>query len=538
MSTEKSNIANQDWPKSSDFKKSIRTEFTLYVSAVAVAMMLMTGYIMSSLYVDTVTRGIIDKMLVQARAYSSPAGKLIIGSTSPDALLLSNTCKQLANTNQGVYWAGISGSDGTFIAHTDMKQVLAGAKASTLQTDDYADLTEDDEGIQLSNDTIYISVPIVENNVKVGALSVAASAEPVRAARRSSVLLILIITLAVIAIGVPLTWIVLHRKLHPLGLIVDSLRKIDPEHPRIEINLKRKNELAYLAETLNTMGDKLSIAQKELIEKQRIARELEIAKEIQDSILPRSFPEAEHFSIAGTYRSAMEVGGDYYDFMHFDDDHLGIIVADVSGKSLPGMLVMLMTRDIIKRVARYYRPPREILIDVNSELRESIRKGMFVTMFLGVLSTKTGKLEFASAGHNPILHYSSTTRKARFIKTNGFPLGMMPETTFAKRLEQSELQLKRDDIILQYTDGVNEALNVAEEEYGLDRFAGFVMKHGESDPEKLIDRLIADLEEFVGDADQYDDITLLALKWAALTTDNTNNQGRMLKHAASSEVKT
>jgi serine phosphatase RsbU (regulator of sigma subunit) len=531
MTTNDTDSLKNDWPKPSDFRQSIRLEFTLYMSAVAIAMMLVTGYIVSELYVNTVTRGIVDKMLAQARSYSGPAAKLIIGSSAPDALLLSNTCSQLANANPDVYWAGISGRDGVFIAHTNMKQVISSQSSVPLQTEEFADLTREGEGIQLAEDTIYISVPVVENGILVGNLSIATSSESVKRARRDSIRLILFITLAVISIGVPITWVVLHRKLRPLGAIVDSLKNADLEDLQFDVKLKQRNEFAYLAESLQTMGNRLSIARRELIEKQRIAQELEIARDIQDSILPRTFPESASFSIAGTYRSALEVGGDYYDFIRFDNSHLGLLVADVSGKSLPGMLVMLMTRDIVKRVASTYRPPREILSDVNGELLGSIRKGMFVTMFLGVLSTETGEMEFASAGHNPVLHYSSASGKAQFIKTKGYPLGMMPRTAFEERLEQSQILLQCDDLVLQYTDGVNEALNPSEEEYGLDRFARFIESQSNVGPSELVENFLTAHQQFVGDARQYDDITLLAVKWLTLITDKNNIQSETFTYA-------
>jgi serine phosphatase RsbU (regulator of sigma subunit) len=509
-----------DWPKPSDFKKSIRFEFTLYVSAVVIGMMLFTGYIVSNRYVNTVTRSVIDKMVTQARSYSGPAGKLIIGSSTPDILLLSNTCKQLAGANHDVYWAGISDRGGAFIAHTDMRKVLTSEIAAEPQSGQYNDLLMTGEGVHSTDDTIYISVPIVENNVEVGRLSVAASTAPIKAARRSSTLLIAIITAGMIAIGVPLTMVVLHKKLRPFGLIIESLKNANIDDIRIDISLQGRDEFAYLADTLRTMGRKLNIAQKDLIEQHRIAQELDIAREIQESILPKSIPRSTNFGIGVTYRSALEVGGDYYDFIQLDDDHLMMLIADVSGKSLPGMLVMLITRDIVKRVARPDKSPKEILSEVNDELLENIRKGMFVTMFLGILSTKTGQVTYASAGHNPILHLSSDSGKASYIKTKGFPLGMMPTSAFASRLEQGNIRLRSRDILLQYTDGVNEALSASEEEFGFDRFARFVESHHELEPGVFVQRFIEEHAQFVGDAKQYDDITLLILKWLGASSDN------------------
>jgi len=526
MSTDPDKKFIADWPQPTDFKRSIRFEFTVYVSAIVIAMMLITGYIVSDRYVNTVTRGVIDKMLTQARSYSGTAGKLIIGSTSPDVLLLSNTCKQLVRDNPDAYWAGISGRDDVYLAHTDIKHVLASKTSSELGADYSGDILREGEGIRITEDTIYISVEIVENDVKVGNLSVASSSAPVKDARRASIILIGLITAIVIAIGVPLTMFVLHRKLRPFGLIVDGLKSADVNNIRLDISLKTRNEFAYLAEALGTMGKRLNIAQKDLIQKERVAQELEIAREIQANLLPKAFPTHSHLVVCGTYRSALEVGGDYYDFLELDSDNLGFLVADVSGKSLPGMLVMLMTRDIVKQVARAEKSPKEILSEVNRELLENIRKGTFVTMFLGIISLKTGRIRYASAGHNPLLHLDGKTGDTTYIKTKGFPLGMMAPAVFDKRIKQSELNLKDGDLLIQYTDGVNEALNEAEEEYGLDRFAEFVRKEKALDPDRIIERFLVEHEQFVGNAAQYDDITMLAFKWIVNSPDNQDMEGR------------
>lgn len=218
-------------------------------------------------------------------------------------------------------------------------------------------------------------------------------------------------------------------------------------------------------------------------------------------------------------RSAKQVGGDYYDFIDFDDDRLGILVADVSGKSLPGMLVMLLTRDIVKRLARSTRSPSELLSKVNSELLGNIKKGMFVTMFLGILDQRTGRFTFASAGHNPLILLKGDTGKTDLIKTKGFPLGMVESKIFEKRMESGELILQKNDWLIQYTDGINEAQNSTGEEFGLDRFAQIIESCKNLTPTQFVGELLRQHEQFVGNAEQYDDITLLSIKWMGKSPD-------------------
>jgi len=520
MNEDKSGILEAEaWPEPSQFKKSIRVEFTMYVSAIIVMLMLVTGYVISSQYVKTVTVNVVDKLLVQARSYSSPAGKLIIAAGGPDALLLNNICKNLGDDNPDVYWAGITDDDGVFLAHTDIKKVVGAERTRSVASSGFFDVLRPNENFALASDTIYISVGIEENGVKLGSLAVAASAAPIQAAKKASMLTVAYITAAMVLIGIPATILVLRRKLRPLGVITDHLKVVDLENLSIDIPVTSKNEFGYLAETLRVMGSKLNLAKESLLDKERMEREYEIARDIQANILPREYPRGEHFEMAGAYTSAKEVGGDYYDFIEFDEHHLGILVADVSGKSLPGMLVMLLTRDIVKELARSFAEPATLLAEVNRRLLPNIKKGMFVTMFFGVLDRRDGRFRYASAGHNPLLVLSHETGVARLIKTKGYPLGMVPPELYEKRVERGEIMLGGGDWLIQYTDGVNEAQDAAGNELGIERFARMVESHRDQGASDLVERVLAEHAAFVGDAPQYDDITLLALKWTASVAD-------------------
>ena len=314
--------------------------------------------------------------------------------------------------------------------------------------------------------------------------------------------------------------ILLHKKLRPITLMAEKIKNVNVNSMEFDVPLKTKNEVGYLGETLNVMGKKLHAAQVEMIEKERMSRDLEIARDIQASILPRQYPSASEFQFAGAYSSAKEVGGDYYDFMDLDKDHLAFLVADVSGKSLPGMLVMLMVRDIVKKFAGTTNSPANLLRQVNQELIINIRKGMFVTMFYGILDKSSGEFSFASAGHNPLILLRSTEEKPLVIRTKGFPLGIMPAEVFEKRIESFHTTLSQDDWLIQYTDGVNEAHNSADEEYGLDRLLAALKVAKDMNPIELINHCMANQAKFVGSATQFDDITFVAMKWNGIMVDN------------------
>ena len=518
-----------DWPQPTQFKKSIKVEFSVYVSGMVLLLMVIAGLVITDRYVEVVTKGEADKLLVQARSYSGPAGKPIISTTGPDALLLNNICRKLAADNPDIYWAAITSREDTILAHTDITKVAARQTMKPIIGGQYSDLLKGNEGFELAHDTISICVPIKERDLLVGRLFLASSAAKISDARNSSIMVVVSVSLAVFLLGLPLTMIGLHRKLKPIRSITDNLKNIKFDDIDIQTPVTRPNELGYLAATLRVMGEKLKAAQKDIIEKERISRELEIAREIQANILPRNFPSDKNYCFSGYYRSAFEVGGDYYDFIELPQNKLAFLVADVSGKSLPGMLVMLLTRDMVKRHAQKILEPHNLLKAVNEELLTNIKKGMFVTMFYGILDRSTGQFSFASAGHNPLI-VLSRTGKPRLIKTKGYPLGMVDPEQFDTRIEKGVLNLKEGDWLIQYTDGVNEANNFSREEFGMDRLITQLSRNISSSPGELINSVIAEIDRFVGDHPQFDDITMIAMKFSALPVDNTSNKKEVLSN--------
>lgn len=517
------NETNADWPQAGQFRRSIRFEFSLYISLIVLALMSVTGYVMTSMYVEKTTEQVINEALVSVRSYSNTAAKLIISSDEPDVLLLNNLLNRLTEDYSDAYWAGIAGQDDAFLAHTDIKKVLASEKVDAIGSDSVIALLNPGEELDIHGDTIRLAVPITENGIRVGTFALASSTRRINQAKTESIKTVVSITLIMMLIGIPATMFVLNRKLRPVRVITDHLKNVSVDDISLDIPVNTRNELGYLARTLGVMGRRLNQAQKDMIEKERINRELEIAREIQANILPDQSPAGAMFEVACFYRSAREVGGDYYDFIEFDHDNLGIIVADVSGKSLPGMLVMLLTRDIIKSVSRHVTEPARLLTMVNAELRDNIRKGMFVTMFYGVLNKATGILTFASAGHNPLIKFGRASEGHEVLKTRGYPLGMVASKQFSERIEQVQLRLQPGDWVVQYTDGINEGRNADDEEFGMRRFTEILEAGRRLPPDDLVNNVVSGLDDFSQGSTQFDDITLFALKWSGQTVDNIDS---------------
>ncbi len=281
-----------------------------------------------------------------------------------------------------------------------------------------------------------------------------------------------------------------------------------------ELDIDASDELGEIAQAFNEMTTKFRDAQANLIEQQRIKRELQVAQEIQQMLLPDDFPNVLGYDIASYYQAAKEVGGDLFDFVDVDDQGIGICVADVSGKGVPGSMVMTMIRTALRLEARGNKDAADVLSRVNSFVTDDIRKGMFVTAFYVILDSRERMITFASAGHNPMILYRGKSRETYYLNPSGFPVGItLPDITlFRSKIASDKIRLHPEDILVVYTDGITEAMNSKRELYGEERFLASIRRHGELDVAEFVKRVKEDILDFSGGYEQNDDITLVAIK--------------------------
>lgn len=247
-------------------------------------------------------------------------------------------------------------------------------------------------------------------------------------------------------------------------------------------------------------------------EKERIGAELSVATHIQASMLPcifPAFPNRREFDIYATMTPAKEVGGDFYDFFLVDDDHLAVVIADVSGKGVPAALFMVIAKTLIKDHTQSGKPPEEVFTEVNRQLCEANDENLFVTAWMGVLEISTGKLVYVNAGHNPPV-IGSKNGETEFLRSRpGFVLAGLDFTKY----RAGSLELMPGDLLYLYTDGVTEAMNTAQELYGEERLKRTLDANVSAAPEEIFKAVKKDLDDFVADAPQFDDITMLAMRY-------------------------
>ena len=249
---------------------------------------------------------------------------------------------------------------------------------------------------------------------------------------------------------------------------------------------------------------------KEALEKERIERELELAAAIQREILPRSLPE-----VAGTELAAMsvptrQVGGDYYDFFPLSRGRLGFLVADVSGKGVPAALLVSTVHAAVHLQIDQSQTIAELVSRIDRHLQRYAAARKFLTLFFGLLEPDSGVLRYVSAGHNPALLLGASGQTVQ-VESTGVPIGILPNSTW----REETLRMEPGDLLCVYTDGVTEAVNEAEEEFGLDRLARLLSRNAASSPQKICDDVLGAVADFAKGMPQYDDQTLLVVRRTA-----------------------
>ncbi len=330
------------------------------------------------------------------------------------------------------------------------------------------------------------------------------------------------ISLIFLIIFMLLYWHFMENKLiHPFLAIIKSVRNFIKNDTQIDDelnNIKTNDELEELAESLFKMEKDLVSYIENLktvtAEKERIGAELNVATQIQADMLPSifpAFPDRKELDIYATMDPAKEVGGDFYDYFFADDDHLALIIADVSGKGVPAALFMVIAKTLIKNRTQASKSmsPARILTDVNNSLCEGNEAGLFVTVWMAIIDIKTGKGKAVNAGHeHPALRRKDG--EYELIKYPHLPaLAIMEGVQYKER----EFELNPGDSIYVYTDGVAEATNISEELFGEERTLKALNSDPGASPDVLLGNVKKAIDDFVGDAPQFDDITMLGFTY-------------------------
>ena len=376
--------------------------------------------------------------------------------------------------------------------------------------------------VSLTDDRIYYAYTPIESNGWKFCVRMPESVilAPVRSVQRNIIFMMSLFLAAFILITIIVT--VVTRKFskdltNPIISLSHDVEEISGGNLDYRAKIYDNDEIGDLAKSFNAMAvslkDYINNLASITAEKERISTELNVATQIQADMLPRifpAFPERKEFDIYASMNPAKEVGGDFYDFFFIDDKHLALVMADVSGKGVPAALFMVISKTLIKTRALMGGTPSEILYDVNNQLCEGNDAGLFVTVWLGILDIETGKITAANAGHEyPALKRVDNT-SFELLKDKHTPAVATIEEI---RFKNYEIELNPGDVLFIYTDGVAEATNSSEELYGTDRMIKDLNKYTDSKIDELLINMKKEVDKFTGDAPQFDDITMLGLRY-------------------------
>ena len=334
--------------------------------------------------------------------------------------------------------------------------------------------------------------------------------------------LFLIIELVALVMGLALARSIT-SSIHELFMGTERVRMGDFTH---RINVTTEDQLGELAGSFNQMTGSIETLLLTAAEKKRMEEELRIARQIQMSLLPRGNLDIPGLGITALCVPAREVGGDYYDFFPLGPGRLGVLIADVAGKGTSAALYMAELKGLIMALSQTYQSPRQLLIEANRILSDNLDTRSFITMTYAVIDLVSGVMTYARAGHTPLIYMagpaSGREPAAQVLIPSGMVLGLRIDGAmekFNELLEEKEIPLHRGDVMVFYTDGITEAMNADNDLFGDLRLSRIVEEHGHLDSDELRERILREIETFVGSADQHDDMTMILIKVTQLVAE-------------------
>jgi serine phosphatase RsbU (regulator of sigma subunit) len=301
---------------------------------------------------------------------------------------------------------------------------------------------------------------------------------------------------------------------HELFAGTERVRQGDFAH---KIAVTAQDQLGELSDSFNSMTGSIEGLLQEMEKKRRLEEELRIAREIQMSLLPQGPLSMHGLSVAALCVPAREVGGDYYDLLPLDDRRVGVLIADVAGKGTSAALYMAELKGLMLALSRSIRSPRQLMVQANRILAGDLDSRTFITMTYAVIDTVTRTMTYARAGHTPLIHVPDAPegeRRAQVLTPDGMVLGLRLDhgERFEALLEEVTIPLAVGDLFVFFTDGISEAMNEAADCFGEGRLGRLVEEHGHLPSEELRERILREIQAFVGSAEQHDDMTLILLK--------------------------
>ena len=456
------------------------------------------------------------RLQLQARALATSGSSALL-EEYPE-LTLHPLVKDLRTQQPELALVAVVDHDGRIAGHSDAR-LLGGAfePPAGFRRTDGVDPLGNRETLKVCGPLLVARSPVLRpggevlGSAYVG-LPLRHIADVLAVSRRQQALLLALF----VGLGALVAFVLMSQLLRPMSALRAGLERIGRGDFRHPIALRDRSELGVLADAVDEMAVALERAQVELLDRERLAHEVTLAREMQRSLLPAAPTTAGAFDIRGDQRAAAEVGGDYWDVLPLPDGRVGIAIADVSGKGLAGCLVMSMLSALLRALRTTHLSPTAMLVALDERLAESLRPGVFVTMCYAVLDPRSGQLTFASAGHNPLVVWRAGTGTLERRGSKGIPLGAIRSGAIRATLRDETLQLRPGDLCVQFTDGYTEAFHRdTAEQLGLERFEQTLARRATEGGEAVLQALREQVRTWSGDGVPSDDETLVVVTCAA-----------------------
>ncbi len=496
----------------------LKFKFSILIGALVLLLTIGISLVMSMVNIEQEQHALANQMMDKASlSVENMTNVAREGILDNDELLLLSVISKTME-NRDIKYSIIFDTSRRVIAHSDINEQgkiltdafsLAAAKATErLVSPDFSP-----DSLAPMYD---IASPVFFAGRRIGTVrlgySTAGIFATIDAARRKNLINTIIITAATILIGIAGAIVMASITIKPIKILAKGANIVGGGNLNHEIKVKARDEIGLLADEFNRMTARLLVYQREMEEKAKIDEQLDIARRIQQDLIPQTGIDTDALCIEGYYRAAAGVGGDYYDFIEMAGGQYGLIMSDVAGKGVPASLMMIMIRTVFKSLIKSgISNPARVVTLMNSTLASDIASDRFATLLFGVVNTNSMIFSYTNAGYGPLMVYKAEEHGCFLANptANSVPIGVMPDITYG---EENQIKLERGDAMILFTDGIHEARNKSGREYGMKRMAEIVPGFAKNDAQEIANRIIEDVLGFVGDTEQYDDMTLLVMK--------------------------
>jgi serine phosphatase RsbU (regulator of sigma subunit)/anti-sigma regulatory factor (Ser/Thr protein kinase) len=376
------------------------------------------------------------------------------------------------------------------------------------------------DGLRLS----YLVQPIEWGSRQLGSTHIIYSTEPISEPLRQARYRVIQLTLMLLLFGALGVYMLSNYFVRPIVQITRRVRRFTSGDLESELPLEGAEEFFEISRAFNEMMTRLRQDRENIVAREKMAKEIELASQIQQTLMPRRLPDIPGLELDAFYRAASIVGGDLYDVFEIAPGRYCLVVADVSGKGVPASLVMSMLRTVIQISSVGAASAADTLVRVNDYLCNNMPAGMFITVMLVIYDTALGQMDIVSAGHNPMLYYSAGSGRMNRINPGGMPLGLPVslDGSFEDHLEQVTIKLEDGDGFFIYTDGLTEAADPHGRQFGLDRLAELLSNRfslgARPELNSLSEEVVGEIDDFAGFTKQTDDITFIIARAVPITT--------------------